>query len=127
MGKRVNNKEKIMVALLSTRTLAEASEVSGVSTRSISRAKENPEFMQELEERRKEILDGTCKLLQSQIYEAVLTAVDIMEDDNNSPQVRLNAVDLIIRNTYKLTELTDTKKLLKTLEERLNGLSVIDP
>lgn len=126
MAKRINNREKIMSALLITRNDTEASELSGVSTRSISRAKQNTEFMEEFNQRRTEIIDNTCKLLQSQIQSAVLTAVDIMNNESNSDQVRLNACDLIIRNTYRLTELTDTKVKLAKLQERLNELNIID-
>ncbi len=126
MGKRVNNKELIMSALLQSRTLSEASKLSGVSESTIIRAKQNTEFMEELEERRKEILDTTCMMLQGHVQGAVLNAVEIMNDKNNSAQVRLNACDLIIRNTYRLTELTDTKANLKYITERLNELNVID-
>ena len=126
MAKRVNNKELIMSAILQSRTLKEASEMSGVSEATIIRAKHNDEFMEELEQRRKEILDTTCMMLQGHVQRAVINAVEIMNDTSNSPQVRLNACDLIIRNTCKLTDLTDNKKRLNNILKKLDELNIVD-
>ena len=39
-----------------------------------------------------------------------------MNDSENSPQVRLNAADALIRNNLKLTEQTDILRRLEALE-----------
>lgn len=126
MAKRVNNKEKIMSALLTCNSVREASQLTGISERTIWNARANEDFSRELEERRKNLLDSTCLLLQANIQSAVITASEIMKNPDNSPQVRLNACDLIIRNTCKLTDLTDNKARLDYLLRQLNELNIID-
>ena len=43
--------------------------------------------------------------------------VDILEDKEIKPQIRLNAVDMLLRHAYKQTELVDILTRIEALEE----------
>ena len=126
MARRFNHKELIMSALLTSYTYAEASKQSGVSVSTIARAMADPDFRRELEERRKQILDNTCMMLQTLMPKAVSTTNEIMEDPETSKQVRLNASDMILRHGTRLTELCSVSNTVDEMENKLDELNVID-
>lgn len=47
---------------------------------------------------------------------------DIMQNEKNAPQVRLNASDNLLKNMLRLTEAVDVQRRLAALEEKLGGV-----
>ena len=45
-----------------------------------------------------------------------LLLVEIIEDENTATQIRLNAIDMLLRHTYKQTEMVDILERLSVLE-----------
>ena len=126
MARRFNNKELILSALLKNYTYAAASKECGVSIATIQRAVADPDFKRELEERRKQILDNTCMMLQTQLPKAVQVTSGIMTDEDNSPQVRLNASDMIMRNAMRMTELCSVNDVVDGMKNRFEEMNIID-
>ncbi len=126
MARRFNNKELILSALLKNYTLTGAAKESGVSISTIKRAVADPDFKRELDERRKALLDNTCMMLQTQLPHAVKITSDIMADDDNSPQIRLNASDMIMRNAMRMTELCSVNDTVAAMKDRFEELNIID-
>ena len=67
------------------------------------------------------MMADNCHMLQASMNRAVTELVAIIEDPNTAPQVRLNAIDMLFRHTYKQTEIVDIMERLEALEKLDNG------
>lgn len=112
-------KESVLDALVCTTTIAEASKKTGVARSTIYKYMKDADFLEEYNNRRKVLLQENCRALQNEMKGAVKDLLQIRTDKTNSPQVRLNAIDMQLRHTYKLTEQCDILERLEALE-RLN-------
>ena len=63
------------------------------------------------------MLEDNCHTLQSNMNKAINELVAIIDNKATSPQVRLNAIDMLLRHTYKQTEMIDILARLDALEE----------
>ena len=112
--------EKIIAALLSCSTNRAAAAEVGLSERQLYTRMKQPAFRAKLNETKMRILEAATVAAQGRMTEAVAVMADIMGEDENAPQVRLNAAEAIIRNGMKLTEQTDILSRLDALEARQN-------
>lgn len=48
---------------------------------------------------------------------AIEELVAVIDDDDTSPQVRLNAIDMLLRHSYRLTEQIEIMERLDKLEK----------
>lgn len=67
------------------------------------------------------MMADNCHMLQANINRAVTELVAIIEDDETAPQVRLNAIDMLLRHAYKQTEIVDILERLDVLEKLDKG------
>lgn len=110
--------ERIMVALLSCGSIADAGQMSGVSRTAIYKRLSNADFKSEYDRRRAGVLSEACNALQSTLTEATRTIREIMTNEENAPQIRLNAAALILQNCLKYVEQIDIISRLEKLEEQ---------
>jgi len=73
----------------------------------------------EIDKRRSELISNTTLFLQDSLQECSKTLMDIIKDQNTSPQVKINAINSIFNNCNKLTETNDILTKLADIEERL--------
>ena len=114
------NDEKILSALVATRTVAEAAQACGFSERTIYSRLADDDFRAEYDKRRHQTLDNACKALQMALTDAVDVLTEIMKGAEASPANRLTAGRSVLEYSVKLTELTDLAARVKALEERQN-------
>ena len=62
------------------------------------------------------MLAENCHELQAHMSRAISELVEIIEDENTATQIRLNAIDMLLRHTYKQTEMVDILERLSALE-----------
>jgi len=108
-----------MNALLVHPTVREASLSTGIAESTIYTWLKKPDFKDELDERRLDLLTETKNYLQARLMEATKIILAIMNDKTAPPQTRLNAAETAIRNTLKLIEQTDVLSRLDAIEEML--------
>ena len=65
-------------------------------------------------------------MLQTQLPKAVQVTSGIMTDEDNSPQVRLNASDMIMRNAMRMTELCSVNDVVDGMKNRFEEMNIID-
>lgn len=111
--------EKIMAALLTCGSVAEAERISGVSRSTIYNRLSDAEFKAEYDQRRAMVLNEACNTLQSSLTSAVNTIREIIENQETAPQIRLNACGLILQNCLRYVEQID---ILSRIEELERGL-----
>ena len=115
--KSERTKEIILAGLLNNITVRATAAATGISEDTIYRHLREPEFMAEYDRRRKALLEDSCHTLQAKMSRAVDELVKIVEDEEIKPQIRLNAVDMLLRHAYKQTELVDILTRIEALEE----------
>lgn len=108
--------ERIIAALLSCGSVSEAAKETGVSRQIIYNRLQDEHFKAEYDHRRTIVLNEACNALQSTLTEAVRTIRDIMTDEENAPQIRLNAAALILQNSLKYVEQIDIISRIEKLE-----------
>lgn len=107
----------MIVALLNNVTVTAASKATGICEDTIYKYLRDPEFVREYDARRKAMLEDSCHTLQAKMSKAIDELVKIIENEETKPQIRLNAIDMLLRHAYKQTELVDILARLDALEE----------
>lgn len=115
-----------MAALMTTPTIAKAAEKSGVSERTIKRRLSDPVFAADLKERRAQALDDACKTFQLMLMPALGTTNKIITDEDASPQVRLNAANMVFGYCLKYIDALDVQTRLARLEAMMDECKAKD-
>lgn len=114
----VNDKdERIIAALLCNPTAAAAAKAAGIGTTQLYKRLHEPKFRAKYDAARREMLEQSTAYIQGIVSEAISKMRDIMNDENASQQVQLNAADAILRHNLKLTEQTDILTQLAELKK----------
>ena len=111
-----NNDEKILSALIATKTISAAAVTAGVSERTIYSRLADDDFRAEYERRQSMTLDAACKALQEAMTDAVDVLTTIMKESDTSPGTRISAARSVLDYGVKLTELTDLAARVAALE-----------
>ena len=110
---------RTIAALLSTTTIAEAADMTGVSTRTIQRWQEDPVFRDELSKQEGEAVTIVSRRLVALADIAVETIKDILRDKEIPPGVKLRASEAVLTNLLRLREMVDLDRRLTELEGRI--------
>lgn len=110
-------KELIIAGLLANTTVSATARAIGISEATIYKYLKDDEFKREYEEKRRAMLAENCHELQAHMSRAISELVEIIEDENTATQIRLNAIDMLLRHTYKQTEMVDILERLSVLEK----------
>ena len=116
-----NNDEKILSALIATKTISAAAVAAGVSERTIYSRLADDAFRAEYERRQSMTLEAACKALQAALTDAVDTLTSIMKDMETGPSQRITASRSVLEYAYKYSELTDLAARVAALEAAAEG------
>lgn len=118
------NKEKLLAALLTSRSKKEAAAAAGIAERTMRTYFEDPEFCQRYREAFAGVIEDATRQAQALLIPALSTLQTVMEDEEIPAQARITAAKSIIDYSLKLTEQADILEQLRELErwkEELNG------
>lgn len=118
------NKEKLLAALLTSRSKKEAAAAAGIAERTMRTYFEDPEFCQRYREAFAGVIEDATRQAQALLMPALSTLQTVMEDEGIPAQARITAAKSIIDYSLKLTEQADVLEQLRELErwkEELNG------
>ena len=118
------NKEKLLAALLTSRTKKEAAAAAGISDRTMRSYFEDKEFCQRYREAFAGVVQDATRRAQQLLEPALSTLQTVMEDEEIPAQARITAARSIIDYSMRLTEQNDIMRQLDELErwkEELNG------
>lgn len=118
------NKEKLLAALLTSRSKKEAAAAAGIAERTMRTYFEDPEFCQRYREAFAGVIEDATRQVQALLMPALSTLQTVMEDEEIPAQARITAAKSIIDYSLKLTEQADILEQLRELErwkEELNG------
>ena len=108
--------EQIIAALLTAGTHKKAAEAVGLSQTQLYARMRKDAFKAKLAEAKRRVLESATVAAQGRLGEAVATMAAIMGNEENAPQVRLNAAEALLRNGLKLTEQADILERMEQLE-----------
>ena len=69
-----------------------------------------------MQKAQEQLFEECLSEMRKHLIKATETIIVVMEDDNVSPQIRLNAADMLQRNYLKFTERIDILERLDRLE-----------
>lgn len=118
------NKEKLLAALLTSRSKKDAAAAAGIAERTMRTYFEDPEFCQRYREAFAGVIEDATRQAQALLMPALSTLQTVMEDEEIPAQARITAAKSIIDYSLKLTEQADILDQLRELErwkEELNG------
>ena len=118
------NKEKLLAALLTSRSKKESAAAAGIAERTMRTYFEDPEFCQRYREAFAGVIEDATRQAQALLMPALSTLQTVMEDEEIPAQARITAAKSIIDYSLKLTEQADILEQLRELErwkEELNG------
>ena len=98
--------EEAVAAVIGTRTMAEAAEQLGCSESTLYRIARTPEYLELMSRAKRKIIDLAIEQSENLLLSALNTVADVMCSEDSSPQIKLNAAQLLI-NT--VTRLHDTR------------------
>ena len=110
------NKEKLLAALLTSRSKKEAAAAAGIAERTMRTYFEDPEFCQRYREAFAGVIEDATRQAQALLMPALSTLQTVMEDEEIPAQARITAAKSIIDYSLKLTEQADILEQLRELE-----------
>mgnify|MGYP002767305645 CR=1 FL=1 len=118
------NKEKLLAALLTSRSKKEAAAAAGIAERTMRTYFEDPEFCQRYREAFAGVVQDATRRAQQLLEPALSTLQTVMEDEEINPAARVNAAKIALDYAVRLTDQNDILEQLRELErwkEELNG------
>jgi len=109
-------KELVITALLTERSIELAAKKSGIGEHTIYRWMATPEFDKAYKEAKRKILDHAISQIQISVTEAVGVLRSIMNDTENPASSRVSSAKTIIEQALKAVELEDVVKRVEELE-----------
>ena len=98
------NDEQIIAALLANGTLRAAAAVVGISERTLYNRMNETDFQALYRSAKADLIRAAVFNINNQLQAAIDTVVEIMQDNNNNPAIRLQAAQTILNNAGKFAE-----------------------
>lgn len=99
--------EQVIAALISNPTVRAAAKACGVSETYIYTCLKKPDFLEQYDNARRDLLKQSTAYIQGIVSEAIKKMHEVMSNADTAPQVQLNAAEAIMRNSLKMTEQAD--------------------
>ena len=108
--------EKIINAFLENDKVVDIISVTGLSRSTIERYRADPELQRILSERKAAYVEAAVLKMQKTLAESADVLQRIIKNEEVSPQVRVNAIQVLFTQCRNWTETTDILKRLEALE-----------
>lgn len=119
MKKLNDNQKKFIVAMLSSSTIAEATQKAGISTQTGYNYMSNQTVKDELKKLRRDSFEQATSKIVDSVDEAVEVLREVMADDEEVGATRVQAARTIIANAFKSYELQEIEERLENIERVL--------
>ena len=120
-GKDSRKADKLLQALMTHRTIAQAAKAAGLSERTAYDYLSQPQFQARYRQARDDVIRGLTNHLRERMNEAVDVIGEIMTDPENKAADRLSAAKAILDYKAKYNEQLDVLERLTALESQENS------
>lgn len=114
------NHEQIIAGLLVNGTVTATAKQLGMSRDTIYKLMQEKGFNEAYSKAKQHLLQEVCNNLVSTLLEAVDVTKSIMNNTDNSPQIRLNASQILFNTCIRLTEQTEVLQRIEKLERSVS-------
>ena len=108
--------ETVINAFLKHDKIVDIMADTGLSRSTIERYRDDPELQRLLTERKTEFIKVAVNRMQSFMAEGVEVLQNIIRDNGTSPQVKINAIQIMFNQCKTWTDEADILERLKALE-----------
>ena len=108
--------EKIINAFLTHDKICDIMSATGLSRSTIERYRADPELQRILSERKAAFVEAAVLKMQKTLSESADVLQRIIKNEDVSPQVRVNAIQVLFTQCRNWTETADILKRLEALE-----------
>ena len=115
MSKRYS--EKIINAFLEHDKISDIMSATGLSRGTINKYRDDEDFQRVLFERKEQFVSAAVARMQSSLFEAAEVLQDIINNENVSAQVRVNAISVLFQQCKNWTTELDILKRIEALEK----------
>ena len=116
MAEKKNYSEKIVNAFLENDKVVDIMSATGLSRSTIERYRADPELQRILSERKAAFIEAAVLKMQKTLSESADVLQRIIKNEEISPQVRVNAIQVLFTQCRNWTETADILKRLEALE-----------
>ena len=117
------SQEQIIAGLLVNGTVTATAKQLGMSRVGIYKAMQEEGFQEAYSKARTELLNGCINKMISNLSDGVDNIVEIMNNKQNSAQIRINATQLLFNTAIKLSENCGITKGISCIEEGENSMA----
>lgn len=110
------NKERLLAALLTSKTKKEAAAAAGITDRTMRTYFEDPEFCARYREAFANVVQDATRQAQQLLDPALSTLKEVMEDEEIPAAARVNAAKIALDYAVRLTDQNDLAERLAALE-----------
>ncbi len=114
-------KEKALAALLASRTKVEAAKMAQIDPRTLRRYFEDADFQRAYKDAFGSMVEDAVRQAQQAIAPALATLREIVEDNEENAQARIQAARSTLEYALRLTEQLDILDRLTELEQQIGG------
>ena len=115
--------EQIIAALLSTGTIQAAAAAVGLSPRTVYTRMQAGDFQALYKAAKADLIRAAVFNINNQVQAAINTVIEIMQDENNNPAIRLQAAQTILNNAGKFAQRLQTDETSVTMQLESNRFS----
>lgn len=112
--------QKALLALLSEPTKEKAAAAAGITSKTLRKFLDNPEFQAEYRSAFSSMVSDAVRQAQKTLSPALTTLEEIMQDDAQNGQIRVSAARSLLEFSLKATEQLDILDRLEALEAMQN-------
>lgn len=116
--------EQIIAALLANGTIQAAADAVGLSPRTIYDRMNGGEFQALYKAAKADLIRAAVFNINNQVQAAINTVVDVMQDENNNPAIRLQAAQTILNNAGKFAQRLQLDETRVTMQLESNRFSI---
>lgn len=118
--KRYLENEPLIMSCINNYSVTEISRTTGISRATLYKLFNNAEFKKAIAERKAAIVRATVGAMQSRLLRNVDTLQGIADDLETAPQVRINAIQVLMTQLKDYMSITDISDRLAEIETKLN-------
>ena len=112
--------EQIISALLTQGTIKAAAAAVNVSERTIYDRMNNGEFQALYKAAKADLIRAAVFNINNQLQAAINTVIDVMQNENNNPAIRLQAAQTILNNASKFAKRLQTDETSVIMQNENN-------
>lgn len=110
---------KFIDTYLNTSTITETCKKLKISRTTAYNYLNDEQVKAEISKRKSELINDTTYYLQSNLRTCSEVLMDIIQSEESSPQVKINAINSMFNNCNKMTETNDILVKLTDIEQKL--------